>query len=41
MAIFSKVVDCGAFSMAAKELGMTTSAVCSGQLILATALDCK
>ncbi|MEL5403975.1 LysR family transcriptional regulator [Serratia ureilytica] len=27
MAIFSKVVDCGAFSMAAKELGMTTSAV--------------
>jgi len=27
MAIFSKVVDCGAFSMAAKELGITTSAV--------------
>lgn len=27
MAIFSKVVDCGAFSTAAKELGITTSAV--------------
>jgi len=27
MAIFSKVVDCGAFSVAAKELGITTSAV--------------
>ncbi|MEG7472629.1 LysR family transcriptional regulator, partial [Serratia marcescens] len=27
MAIFSKVFDCGACSMAAKELGMTTSAV--------------